>query len=62
MSNKQLYCPKCSNLVVVNDYVILDILNTITHKKCYDLCFAIKDYGTFEELVSKYIFLDLNSI
>ncbi|WP_231514940.1 hypothetical protein [Oceanobacillus salinisoli] len=52
----ELYCPICQQQVEGNDKVVLDTINTITHKTCFNLEFALKDYGTFEEMVKRYEF------
>ncbi|WP_164670227.1 hypothetical protein [Virgibacillus doumboii] len=57
-NNKRLYCPKCKKIVKGHENIVLDILNTITHKECYHLGFALKDYGSFKKVAEKYDFFD----
>ncbi|WP_163970402.1 hypothetical protein [Oceanobacillus halotolerans] len=53
---ESLRCANCGQIIAYSDAVCLDVLNSITHKKCYDLRFALKDTGTFQDIVNKYSF------
>jgi len=54
-------CKSCHELVKYNDYVYMDILNAIIHRKCYfmgaELDSPIKDSGKLKELINTYDFL-----
>ncbi|GGJ79292.1 hypothetical protein GGR02_002227 [Anoxybacillus voinovskiensis] len=57
---KRLRCPICSRQFQRLDKVVLDIINTVIHRECYETTesplLPVKDEGTFRELVATYEF------
>lgn len=54
----RLRCGRCHELVKYKDYVYLDRINTVIHKRCYSVRLDVKDRGTFKEIVDKHSFFD----
>lgn len=54
----RIRCGKCYKLVKYNDFVYLDIINTLIHQRCYSPELEIKDSGIFTDLIKKYSFFE----
>ncbi|TMN20816.1 hypothetical protein [Lentibacillus cibarius] len=54
----KLCCAECGNVVEYYEEVCLDVLNSVMHKDCYALQYALKDFGTFRYIVDKYDFFE----
>lgn len=55
----RLKCPICRRFYKNNSPVVLDILNTVLHIKCYtSYNFIIKDRGTYRSIIEKYDFFE----
>ncbi len=54
MEIRNVSCPKCGSQYKNEDIIFLDLLNTITHKVCFEYDVAIKDQGQFDEIIRKY--------
>jgi hypothetical protein len=61
----RLRCPVCSESILLDDKVFLDIINTVIHQKCYYKSPAyqlpIKDEGFFKKMIFKYPFFNEHS-
>lgn len=51
---ERLRCGSCQKLVKYQDYVYLDVLNTVIHQRCYTPQFEVKDKGTLQFIMDKY--------
>lgn len=54
----RLCCAECGKVVEYHEEVCLDILNSVMHKDCYALQYALKDFGSFRYIVDKYGFFE----
>jgi len=55
----KLRCPLCEGLFKKHDLVIMDYLNGLKHKACfeyYSLTDSIQDEGIYKEIINKYDF------
>jgi len=51
----KLHCPICSDYIEMNEKVLLDEINTITHIRCNNtINITVKDIGELEEVIEKY--------
>lgn len=54
----KIHCPICRNVFQETDVMLLDIINTLIHVRCYTGPYGlITDKGTYKELSEKYSFL-----
>ncbi|MBE2904657.1 RING finger protein [Anoxybacillus flavithermus] len=57
---ENLRCPICRKAFKRQDQVVLDIINTVIHRECYETTdrplLPIKDEGTLRKLVATYEF------
>ncbi|WP_102029180.1 hypothetical protein [Salirhabdus sp. Marseille-P4669] len=57
--NNRLRCPICKMHYKATDRVVLDILNTVIHQRCYNSSsLEILDKGTYKYILDKYSFLN----
>jgi len=54
----RLRCGNCKEVVRLKERIFLDELNTVIHQKCYSSNFAIKDRGTFREIIERHSFFE----
>lgn len=57
---ESVYCKECHIMLEDNEIVIMDELNALSHKHCYDWSYGnIKDMDTFYIIKSKYDYYDV---
>lgn len=52
-------CSHCHKEIKPEDKIKLDVINTITHESCDSIFVTTKDSGSFQEIQSKYSFLNI---
>lgn len=53
-----IICPTCNRMFEDDDMVILDIINTLTHKDCFHGSASnIKDFSSYKNIKNCYKFL-----
>ena len=55
MNLVNITCPACKELIEATSIIIIDSVNTLTHKECYlgEIDF-IKDTGRYSEIAEKF--------
>jgi len=60
---QRLRCPICSKRFQRLEHVVLDIINTVIHRDCYETTdrplLPVKDEGTLRKLVATYEFFGM---
>ena len=57
----KITCPKCKELIEATSIIIIDGVNTLTHKECYlgEIDF-IKDSGRYSDIAEKFPYFYVN--